>query len=187
MSTTINKGLGSREKMIHPSRKGHTRQRDSQFKLGSVVTGLLLLSFLGCELTNNPPVLQISVEDNNPVTGSTQTFTAAVSDLDEDPVIVTWSATAGVFSKHRGETVDWTAPMVAGTVVVTAVADDRKAGGVDTARVTLSVGNSAPVITDFYSDPPFVKLGNSVDLICEAHDDDGEDITYEFQTVPKYE
>ncbi|UCH61717.1 MAG: hypothetical protein JSU77_07825 [Fidelibacterota bacterium] len=150
----------------------------------AAAAGALLISFMGCELVNNPPSIDIQIEDDTPLTGSSQTFTAVVEDLDEDVVSVSWSATDGVFNKTTGEVVKWTAPADIGPVLVTAVADDRKAGGTDTATVALSVVNSAPGITEFSSSSPYVTLGNSVTLTCEALDPDGEDITFKFYTFP---
>ncbi|MFC1618857.1 hypothetical protein ACFL45_02825 [Candidatus Neomarinimicrobiota bacterium] len=145
---------------------------------------MLLTLFMGCELVNTPPVIDIVVEDETPLTGSTQTFTAVVEDLDEDPVTVTWAASAGEFSKLKGETVKWTAPLVIQKVVVTATADDRKAGGEDSVQVTLSVVNAAPSISSFESSQTYVNLGNTINLTADAFDPDGEDIVYDFFTSP---
>ena len=71
-----------------------------------------------------------------------------------------------------------------GKVTVTAVANDHKADGTDTATVALSVVNSAPSITEFISSKPYVTLGNSVTLSCNALDLDAEDIIYKFFTSP---
>ncbi len=150
----------------------------------AAAAGALLLAFLGCELLNNLPSIDIIVEDESPLTGTTQTFTAVVEDLDEDVVTVTWSATDGDFNKPKGEIVTWTAPVTTGKVIVTAVADDRKLGGTDTSTAVLSVVNSAPGITKFTSSAPYVTLGKSVTLSCEALDPDGEDLTFEFYTSP---
>jgi hypothetical protein len=143
-----------------------------------------LLVFLGCDFVNNPPIIDISVEDDTPLTGSTQTFTAIATDPDEDELRIKWRATAGDFSKTTGETVNWTAPLDIQQVFVTAIADDRKSGGVDSAQITLSVVNSAPLITDYTSSTSYINLGNSVNLTCNAFDEDGEDIIYSFFTSP---
>ncbi len=144
----------------------------------------MLLAFMGCEIINYPPRITIAIPDDTPLTGSTQELTAVVEDLDEDVVLVSWSATDGEFNKTTGEFVKWTAPATIGKVVITAIADDRKAGGTDTAKAILSVVNSAPSITEFTSSAPYVTLGNSVTLSCEALDPDGENITFEFYTSP---
>jgi len=161
-----------------------TVTRAAVLRLGAAAAGALVLALMGCELMNNPPSIDIVVEDDTPLTSSTQTLTAVVEDLDEDLVIITWSATDGEFTKTTGEVVKWTAPTTTGRMLVTAVADDRKAGGTDTATVALSVVNAAPSITEFTSSAPYVTLGNSVTLSCEAFDPDAEDITYDFFTSP---
>ncbi|GAG11485.1 unnamed protein product, partial [marine sediment metagenome] len=122
-------------------------------RLGIKAACALVIVFMGCELVNNPPSIDIHVEDESPLTGSTQTFTAVATDLDEDVISITWSATDGQFTKTTGEVVKWTAPMSTGKVTITAVADDRKAGGTDTAQVMLAVGNDLPIITAFTSSP----------------------------------
>lgn len=161
-----------------------TFTRAAVLRLGAAAAGALVLVILGCEILNNPPNINIVIQDDTPLTGSTQTLTAVVEDLDEDLVIITWSATDGEFTKTTGEVVKWTAPTTTGRVLITAVADDRKAGGTDTATVALSVVNAAPSITEFTSSAPYVTLGNSVTLSCEAFDPDAEDITYDFFTSP---
>ncbi len=151
---------------------------------------VLLIVMTGCDLTNQTPVVeQIVAEDETPLTGSTQTLMAIVEDLDEDPVTITWSATAAVsdsgmkFSKTTGMEVNWTAPVDIQDVVIKVVADDRKFGGKDSATITLSVTNDAPQISEFISSSPFVILGNAIDLTVTALDFDGEDITYEFSSL----
>ena len=103
--------------------------RATALRLCIILAGISAIIFTGCELVNNAPSIEIQVEDDTPLTSSTQNFTAVTDDLDEDVVSVTWSATDGEFNKTTGETVKWTAPVTTGRVVVTAVADDRKIHG----------------------------------------------------------
>ncbi len=138
----------------------------------------------GCELVNSRPSIDITVEDLTPLTGSTQMFTAVVEDLNEDNVLVTWSADFGQFSKTRGQIVAWTAPLDIQQVVIMAFADDRKAGGTDTAQVTLSVVNQAPHIVTFTANEDFVTLGNSITLTSTAEELDGEEFVFEFFSSP---
>ena len=160
--------------------------------LALAVVGALLATDLACELLNSPPSIEIKLEDETPLTGSTQTFTAVIQDLDEDEVRVTWRADraddpnlrAGEFSKTRGAEVRWTAPADILEVVVTAIADDRKAGGIDSTQVTLFVVNEAPLITSFTSSESFANLGNSVTLSATAEELDGEEFVFEFFTSP---
>lgn len=158
--------------------------RATALRLCIILAGISAIIFTGCELVNNAPSIEIQVEDDTPLTSSTQNFTAVTDDLDEDVVSVTWSATDGEFNKTTGETVKWTAPVTTGRVVVTAVADDRKIHGTDTATVALTVINEAPSITEFSSSAPYVTLNNTITLSCEALDPDGEVITYNFFTSP---
>ena len=160
------------------------RLRPQKVLLALAGSTVLLLAGAGCELLNSPPSIDIIVEDPTPLTGSTQTFTAVVEDLDEDAVLVTWSATAGQFSKTRGQEVLWTAPLEIQPVVISALADDRKAGGLDSTQITLSVVNAAPVIATFLSSSSFVTLGNSITLTCTADELDGEAFTFDFFTSP---
>ena len=162
-----------------------TFTRAAVLRLGAAAAVALLLAFMGCEIINYPPSIDINIPEEA-LTGSKQEFTAVVEDLDEDPVIVTWFATDGDFDKPKptGKVVKWTAPVTTGKVIITAVANDRKLGGTDTTRGAISVVNSAPVITDFSSSTPYVTLGKSVTLTCEADDPEGEDITFEFYTSP---
>lgn len=147
------------------------------------IAGIALVP-AGCELVNSRPSIDITVEDLTPLTGSTQMFTAVVEDLDEDNVLVTWSADFGQFSKTRGQQVAWTAPLDIQQVVIMAFADDRKAGGTDTAQVILSVVNEAPHIVTFTANEDFVTLGNSITLTSTAEELDGEEFVFEFFSSP---
>ena len=52
---------------------------------------VLAFLFIGCTSTNNIPTLEISIEDDTPLPGSTQTLIAVVTDLDTaDIIFVTW-------------------------------------------------------------------------------------------------
>ncbi|MFC1747001.1 hypothetical protein ACFLZR_01540, partial [Candidatus Neomarinimicrobiota bacterium] len=134
----------------------------------------------GCELNNNAPTIDIAVEDDTPLTLSQQNFTAIAEDLDEDPIVITWSVSDGTLNKDRGETVRWTAPATVGDVVVKVFASDRTVSGKDSASITLSVHNNSPQITSFASTSPYVLVGNEIQLAVTASDPDGEDITYRF-------
>ncbi len=146
-------------------------------------TVMLVLAGSGCELVNNPPIVSIVAEDDFPITGSRQTLTAVTEDLDEDPLRLSWRASAGKLSKTTGPEVQWTAPLDRGEVTITVIADDRKSG-IDSASIVLTVVNDAPVITAFTSSASFVLLGNEIGLSVAATDPDGEDITYTFTTSP---
>ena len=160
-----------------------TFTRAAVLRLGAAAAVALLLAFMGCEIINYPPSIDINIPEEA-LTGSKQEFTAVVEDLDEDDVTVRWSATDGEFNKTTSESVTWTAPVTTGKVIVTAVADDRKLGGTDTATAVISVVNSAPSITEFSSSTPYITLGNTVTLTCTAYDPEGEDLTFEFYTSP---
>lgn len=149
------------------------------------MAGLLAAILIGtaCEILNNPPSISISVEDQTPLTGSRQTFTAVTEDLDEDPLRITWSVTSGTLSKDTGDDVQWTAPLDRGSVLVTAVVDDR-ISSTDTAFIILDVINDAPVINSLSATSNFVLLGNMIDITVIATDPNDEEMTYEFSTSP---
>lgn len=144
---------------------------------------IVVLAGSGCELINNPPIVSISAEDESPITGSRQTLTAITEDLDEDPLRLTWRASAGKLSKTTGPEVQWEAPDDRGDVTITLIADDRKSG-IDSASIVLMVVNNDPVITEFTSSSSFVLLGNAIDISVTAFDPDGENIAYSFFTSP---
>ena len=161
------------------------------------ITGLLALGTVlfitGCELTNSPPTISITVENYDPLTGSTQTFNAIVQDPNENDVVrVSWTVRraggGGILANTTGEEVKWTAPLALGEVVVTAIADDGISNGIDSAHARLNVINSPPEITlfeviDFTNKPPYVLMGGTIELICEATEPDGEKITFRFKTL----
>ncbi|MEE9464314.1 MAG: hypothetical protein V3W14_01905 [Candidatus Neomarinimicrobiota bacterium] len=145
-----------------------------------VALGTMLFT-TSCELNNNPPTISIEVENDRPLTGSTQTFSAVAEDPDENAVVrISWRVTAGTLASTKGEEVRWTAPFVLGDVVVTAIADDGIPNGVDSTRRTITVVNSAPEISSFKSTPSYTLMGGTVELECQAEEPDGEDLTYSF-------
>ena len=159
------------------------------FKITLLAALAIALSTTGCELTNNPPTISITVENYEPLTGDTQTFNAIVEDLDENAIVrVNWAVTGGKLANTTSKEVKWTAPLALGEVVVTAIADDGISNGIDSAHATLNVVNSAPEITSFEvagfaNKPPYVLMGGTIQLNCEANEPDRETITYSFNTL----
>ncbi len=145
-----------------------------------VALGTMLFT-ASCELNNNPPTISIEVENDRPLTGSTQTFSAVADDPDENAVVrISWRVTAGTLASTKGEEVRWTAPFALGDVVVTAIADDGIPNGVDSTRRTITVVNSAPEISSFKSTPSYTLMGGTIELECVAEEPDGEVLTYTF-------
>lgn len=158
-----------------------TMKKHNKIRLSAGMGAILMVLFIGCELTNSPPIIQDVIFEQDPaLTGSVQTITAVVEDPEEDLFVVTWTVTAGTLDKTQGESVRWTAPNEIQDVTFKIEADDRKLNGKDSTNRTISVVNNAPTISEYTSSAPFVLLGNSIELSCTAEDADGEDITYEF-------
>ncbi|MCH7529136.1 MAG: hypothetical protein IH972_06255 [Candidatus Marinimicrobia bacterium] len=162
-----------------------TRKR---FQITVLLTLGTVLFITACELTNSPPTIRIEVEKEEILTGDSQRFNAIVEDPDENAIIrINWSVTGGTLANTTGEEVSWTAPLSLGDVVVTAVADDGISNGIDSAKRTITVVNSAPEIisfevTGFTNKSPYVLMGGTIELECIAVEPDEEQLTYSFNT-----
>lgn len=151
---------------------------------------LIIVSLTHCQKQpndvneNSAPTISIIVEEESPIIGSTQTFTAEVNDPDEDDAVeVVWLVSGGQLSKTTGLTVQWTAPEDTQTVEVTANASDEN-NGHGQAKVNLSVGNSAPEISSFTTTSAFVTSGNTVTVTCNATDPEKHELRYLFYALP---
>ena len=162
-----------------------TRKRSQITVLLTLGTVLFITA---CELTNSPPTIRIEVEKEEILTGDSQRFNAIVEDPDENAIIrINWSVTGGTLANKTGEEVSWTAPLSLGDILVTAVADDGISNGIDSAKRTITVVNSAPEIisfevTGFTNKSPYVLMGGTIELECIAVEPDEEQLTYSFNT-----
>ncbi len=142
---------------------------------------VIIIAMTGCEITNNPPSISIIIPNDNPLTGSEQTFSAVVEDPDENAVItVTWSVTAGELASTRGLDVIWKAPDSIQTVIVRAVADDGITNGIDSTQRTISVINNAPRIVSYTANSNYVLQGGEIVLTAVVEEPDSEQVTFTF-------
>jgi hypothetical protein len=103
-------------------------------------------------------------------------------DEDGDVLTYTWSASQGEIV-GQGASAEWTAPDSEGLFRISVVVDDGR-GGTASSSVSLGVKqNYAPDIEDLTASAEVVPPGASAYLSCSASDDDGDEITYEWETT----
>jgi hypothetical protein len=126
------------------------------------------------------PRIQAVAAANTPVEfGQSATIFAKVQTGDSGIITYTWSTGNGTLS-GTGDQVQWTAPSIAGDVVITLVASDGN-GLKDTAFVNIAVVpeiNKAPVITAIEKNVPYLDPNGVLQLQCFANDPNNDPITF---------
>ena len=150
--------------------------------LSAIISIMAVFLFTGCSKTNNVPTLQISVEDNTPLPGSTQTLTANVTDQDTaDMISVTWDISEGSPYAATGLSIEYTAPVFETVDTIRVEANDQN-GGIVSETIIMYVTNGAPQIESYTVSQDAVLLGNEVTLTVTASDPESLPLTYHFNS-----
>ena len=153
---------------------------------------LLFLSLFSCDklLNNNDesppekPIIEIVAESKIVAIGAKQLISASISGLPDSVTTTTnWSVSAGTFIKNSESLIEWTAPTDTMQVEISAVVK-TSGGAEDSAKTTISVGNTPPDITLFSATANHVLFGNPISLSAEANDPEGFDLSYTFEVSP---
>lgn len=143
---------------------------------------VLAFLFIGCTSTNNIPTLEISIEDDTPLPGSTQTLIAVVTDLDTaDIIFVTWDVSEGNPYAATGLTIEYTAPGFETVDTIRVEANDQN-DGIVTETIIMYVTNGSPQIESYAVSQSAVLLGNEVTLTVTASDPESLPLTYHFSS-----
>jgi hypothetical protein len=87
----------------------------------------------GVEGENSPPSIRFVTAPLAVGKGTTNVFSVEISDKDDDPLVVSWSKSAGTFLSPQGSaTITWRAPGTVGVDTLIASVTDQKATSSDT-------------------------------------------------------
>lgn len=114
---------------------------------------------------------------------STLVYATAV-DPDEDDLAYTWSAEVGHFVGD-GPTITWIAPADTGYYSIQVEVSDGKSEPL-TEQIQVQVVdnfNVPPKITGLTAEPRKIDLGGTSEIECLANDDDGDEITINWQST----
>jgi hypothetical protein len=147
--------------------------------IGVIIAAAVALSvLLYLRLGNHPPVIA-SLEANMETvlsSGSTQVMCNA-SDPDGDELSYSWTTIAGQV-QGEGATITWIAPEYEGHFSVSVTVTDGR-GGQAAEHLTIAVVvNSPPEITGVTADASWVSPSGSLQLVCDASDPDGHELSY---------
>jgi len=100
-------------------------------------------------------------------------------DKDSDSLSYEWSTNLGVI-QGDGKTVDFTAPQLLGPAGVKVIVSDKE-GNQDSLMIIINIVeevNKAPKIINLLVSEKYCSPGQMVDLVCEANDPNGDELTY---------
>ena len=133
------------------------------------------------EMPHPPQIVAISPSTDRIVPLATISITCNADHADPGTLVYQWSATDGDFT-GSGSEVQWIAPEAEGLHRVFVTVMDAH-GGADEVSLSLFVrNNTPPAITtlsaEIDDEPGWVIPGATLDLVAEAQDEDGDDLTY---------
>ena len=106
-------------------------------------------------------------------------ITCSVAGTDDGELNYGWSAEEGTIS-GKGATVTWTAPNSSGSYNVTVIVVNGK-GAAATEYLTIEVKtNRSPTIASLTASEEWTLPLGSVDIVCDASDPNGDDLSYEW-------
>jgi hypothetical protein len=127
----------------------------------------------------SPRIKSLAADTTTVIFGENTTVYCTASDRDNDELSYTWNASGGTIV-GSGTEVNWTAPNLEGTYVITCLVDDGN-GGQDTDSMNIEVVesiNHVPVILSLTADPQKIDLGATSLLTCMATDPDDDTLSY---------
>jgi hypothetical protein len=154
--------------------------RDSDYNI-------YLAKIQGESAVNNPPnIVTMTADPTIANPGGSSFINVTANDLDSDPLTYFYNVTGGSIS-GSGANVTWNAPLTPGVYNITAwVSDGKASSGTETVNVTVKAANNAPVIDNLTADKFTVGPGGESNLTVTAHDDDGDTLTYFYNTTGGY-
>lgn len=143
-----------------------------------VLTGLMVLSAVGCAAPNTPPAI-VSLEARAQVVapGDSVLVECVAEDVDGDELSYEWTSDRGTINGDAGA-VAWTAPLEEGLARITVTVSD---GGEESVSQSLAIvvrSNQRPVIAGVTADLDWVRPGEGVLIRCAAEDGDGDVMKY---------
>jgi hypothetical protein len=154
--------------------------RDSDYNI-------YLAKIQGESAVNNPPnIVSMTADPTIANPGGSSYINVTANDLDSDPLTYYYNVTGGSIT-GTGYNVTWNAPLTPGVYNITAWVSDGKANsGTETVNVTVKAANNAPIIDNLTADKFTVGPGGESNITVTAHDDDGDTLTYFYNTTGGY-
>ncbi len=132
-------------------------------------------------IANTPPVAAVSLTPGSPTRSSTLTCSAASTDADADTVTYGFSWTvagaAVAASTTASDTSTLASAFAAGDVVTCVVLADDGEGGTDSASASVTIGNTAPVVSSVTLSPGAVYTNDTLTATPVSSDADGDSLT----------
>ena len=146
-----------------------------------LIDGVVVDYGAGEQADNFPPRIKaLDAAERSVFRGGNTSMFCTASDRDDDPLAYTWLASGGQIS-GEGSTVIWTPPEEVGDFDVTCSVQDGR-GGTATETIALTVfSNHVPRIESVSADPPIVEPGGTTVVTCQASDEDGDALTYQWE------
>jgi outer membrane protein OmpA-like peptidoglycan-associated protein len=136
-------------------------------------------------IPNRPPTASCSADPRHVTDGSGDTVAirADASDLDNDPLSYTWSATGGTVD-GTGSQVRWNPAGVAlGSYTITARVSDGRGGTTScTAEVRVEPRPNRPPTMNCSASPASVQPGGRVHITAAANDPDNDPLSFSWET-----
>ncbi len=150
-------------------------------KLKSIsITILVFLLFFSCDNEIGiVEILSISANDSTLRVGRSTTLFCEATTTTDDKLRYSWESSSGSVISGNKDSAIWTAPTKFGYYIVTCkVSDDY--GSSDAGTITISVGefNDPPTISFINDSNLQISPNSSTNLICQASDPDGDEISY---------
>jgi hypothetical protein len=128
---------------------------------------------------NQAPVINVLAAEKPTLTPNAETkVTCDATDPDGDELTYTWSASAGTITETYKTFIFWKAPGFVGDFQVSVTVDDGKGGTVSRSCTISVVTDQLPVIEGVTADPATLKPSETSTVTCNAHDPDGDTMTY---------
>ena len=153
------------------------------FKIKDLGFLLMLLIFSNCEDLYNKgnEIIAITASSEIIEGGRSVGLLCKATDQDGDKLSYLWESASGSLVTY-GDSATWTAPLDSGIYYITCkVADEYGASAVGSIAIRVIKPNNAPVMIITSTDS-IIKGGETVTLICEASDIDGDQLTYYWQS-----
>ncbi len=128
------------------------------------------------EIGNTPPEAEVSISPAAPETGDDLVASVSTTDADGDGVSVTWAwFLDGASTAYTDTTVPADATEKGQIWTAQATPSDGEHEG-EPARMDIAIDNAQPVIDSLSMSPDPAYEGSLLELVIEAHDDDGEEL-----------
>jgi len=145
-----------------------------------VAAAIVLAILLDTMLANHRPAISsLEAEPERVIPSGSCQVVCNATDRDGDELSYNWSADGGGIN-GEGDTVTWTAPDSVGSYNVTVTVTDVR-GGKATSQITIIVKtNLPPTITSLTADVIWTLHSGSLNVVCDASDPDGDELSYEW-------